>query len=142
MSSGAEVDISEVHRELGRIERRTRDFSPLTPILAEVLVGYVNDEWESAGRGRWQGLAASTIRARRGTSTQILKDTGRAVASVRGEFGSDEAAAVTDVSYMLYHVSDGARSRIPLRNPFDVLDVAMPEIDPMIARYIASGETG
>jgi phage gpG-like protein len=139
--SGADVDFSEVLRELKKIERRASDFSPLTPIIAETLVGYVNDEWDSAGRGRWPGLAASTIAKRRGTSSQILKDTGRAAASVRAEYDGESASAVTDVAYMLYHVSDGARTRIPLRNPFDVLDVAMPEIDPMIARYIASGET-
>lgn len=140
--SGAEVDFSEVVKELKKFERRARNLSPVMSTAAEVLVAYVNDEWDSAGRGRWPGLAASTIAKRRGMSTQILKDTGRAAASVRAEFDGDSAAAVTDVAYMVYHASDGPRSRVPLRNPFDVLDVAQPEIVDLAARYIATGELG
>lgn len=141
--SGAEVDVSEVLRELQRIERRATDLSPLMPIAAETLVGYVNDEWESAGRGRWPGLAASTIAKRRkeGAGAQILKDTGRAAASMQAFSGPDFAEAATDVAYMAFHASDEARTKIPLRNPFDVLDLAEPEITAMVARYVATGET-
>ncbi len=141
MSGGAEVDVSELLKELRAVERRATDLSPLMPIAAEVLVGYVSEEWESAGRGRWPGLAAATVKARRGLSTQILKNTGRAAASPRAEHDSTSASAVTDVSYMVYHASDGPRSRIPLRNPFDVLDLAVPEIIDLAARYVATGET-
>lgn len=139
MSSGAEVDVSELTREYKRIERRVEDFSPITPIIAEVLVSAVNDEWDSAGRGRWPPLAASTLRRRRGTSAQILKDTGRAAASVRGEHDATSASAVTDTGYMVYHVSDQARTRIPLRNPFDVLDVVEDEISTLILDYVTGG---
>ena len=138
MASGAEVDVSELVREWKALERRTTDLSAVTPVLAEILVGAVNDEWDSAGRGRWPGLAPSTIARRRGSSTQILKDTGRAAGSVRGESDSTSAAAVTDTAYMIYHVSDEARTRLPLRNPFDVLDVAMPEIEDVVLGYITA----
>ena len=138
MASGAEVDVSELVREWKALERRTTDLSAVTPVLAEILVGAVNDEWDSAGRGRWPGLAPSTIARRRGSSTQILKDTGRAAGSVRGESDSTSASAVTDTAYMIYHVSDEARTRLPLRNPFDVLDVAMPEIEDVVLGYITA----
>lgn len=141
MAGGVEVDTAELDRELKRIEKRTRNYAPITPTLAEILVSYVNEEWESAGRGRWPPLAASTLRKRRGGSGQILKDTGRAAASVHADHGADYAAAVTDVSYMVFHASDEARSKIPLRNPFDVEDVAMPDIEDMLALYVATGET-
>jgi phage gpG-like protein len=143
MNSGAEVDISEVLRELQRIERRATDLSDIMPVAAETLVGYVQEEWESAGRGRWPGLAPSTIAKRRmgGGAAQVLKDTGRSAASVQAFSGADFAEAATDVATMVYHVSDAPRTRIPLRNPFDVLDLAEPEITSMVARYIASGET-
>lgn len=141
MASGVEVDTRELDRELRKIGKRVTDFSPITPVLAETLVGFVNDEWESAGRGRWPGLAPSTLRKRRGTSAQILKDTGRAAASVRAEHGQDFASAVTDVSYMVYHVSDAARTVIPLRNPFDVEDIAIPELEDLIADYITGSRS-
>lgn len=136
MASGAHVDVSELEREYKRIEKRVGDFSPITPIIGEILVGYVNDEWDSAGRGRWPQLAPSTVAHRRGTSTEILKDTGRAAGSVRAESDATSAAAVTDTDYMKFHVSDEARTRIPLRNPFDVLDVAWPEISTLVGDYI------
>lgn len=136
MASGAEIDVSELLREFKAIERRVEDFSPVTPIIAEVLVGAVNDEWDSAGRGRWPGLAPSTLAKRRGTSAQILKNTGRSAASVRGESDATSASASTDVETMVYHVSDQARTRIPLRNPFDVEDVVWPEISTILGDYI------
>jgi phage gpG-like protein len=135
--SGVEVDTRELDRELRGIERRVTDYSPVTPVIAEILVGFVNDEWESAGRGRWPGLAPSTLRKRRGTSAQILKDTGRAAGSVRGEYDHESASAVTDVAYMIYHASEDARTVLPLRNPFDVEDVAMPEIEDVLVDFIA-----
>jgi phage gpG-like protein len=141
MSSGVDVDTSELDRELKRLGRRAIDYSPVTPVMAEILVGYVNDEWDSAGRGRWPGLAESTKKKRRGTSYQILKDTGRAAASVRGDSDHESASAVTDTSYMVYHVSDQPRTMIPQRDPFDVLDVAWPEIEELLIDHIA-GEKG
>lgn len=143
MSSGVDVDASELRRELKNIDRRVEDFSPITPVLAEILVSYVNDRWDSAGDGEWPGLAASTLRKRRkrGLGAQILKDTGRAAASVRGESDATSASAVTDTAYMVYHVSDAPRSVIPLRNPFDVFDAAAPELEETIAAWVATGET-
>lgn len=136
-TGGFEVDASELQRELGRIGKRSEDFSPLTPVIADMLVAYVNDEFESAGRGRWAQLEPSTLKKRRGSTAQILKDSGRFAASIRPEHGPDFAAAVTDVSYAVYHASDAPRSVIPLRNPFDVGDVAEPEALDMVARWCA-----
>jgi len=132
-----EIDVSEIDRELARLGRRASDLSGVTPAIAEALVGFVNEEFESAGRGRWAPLAPSTLRKRRGSSAQILKDTGRFAASIRAEHGPDFAAATTDVSYAVFHTSDAARSVIPLRNPFDVWDVAEDEIAEMVAEYVA-----
>ncbi len=140
MASGAEVDVSELERELKAIKHRVTDYSPIAPVLADILVGYVNEEFESAGRGRWSPLAPSTLLKRRGGSAQILKDTGRMAASIRAEYGSDWAAAVTDVSYAVFHVSDGARSKIPKRDFFDVEDAAWPDLVEVISDYISDNE--
>jgi phage gpG-like protein len=139
MSGGAEVDVSELQRELRQIDARVTDLSPITPVIAETLVALVSEEFESAGRGRWAPLEPSTLAKRRGSTAQILKDTGRFAASIRAEHGPDFAAAVTDVSYAVYHVSDAPRTVIPLRNPFDVADLAEPEVIDLIVRYCVGG---
>ncbi len=139
MSSGADVDLSAIHKRLDALGRRVRDFSPITPVLSEILVAAVNERWDSAGDGQWPPLAPSTIAKRRGSSAQILKNTGRAAASVRGEYDHESASAVTDTSYMVYHVSDGPRTIIPLRNPFDVYATVEGEIVETLSEWIANG---
>lgn len=109
-------------RLLHGLRARAEHAQPAMAIVAEMLVTRVDDEWDSAGHGRWKDLAASTKRKRRGNSAQILKDTGRAAASVHGEATSDTAEAYTDVAYMVFHASDAARTVIPYRNPFDLAD--------------------
>lgn len=141
MPSGAVVDTSELDRELSEIERRVTDYSPITPVLAEILVGAVNDRWMSGGDGQWAPLAPSTLYKRRkhGAGAQILQDTGRAIASVQAAHGADWAGAYTDVSYMVFHVSDGARSKIPLRDPFDVEEQAWPDLADALGTWLTEG---
>ena len=141
MPSGAVVDTSELDRELSAIERRVTDYSPITPVLAEILVGAVNDRWMSGGDGQWAPLAPSTLYKRRkhGAGAQILQDTGRAIASVQGANGADWAGAYTDVAYMVFHVSDGARSKIPLRDPFDVEEAAWPDLADALGTWLTEG---
>lgn len=136
MSSGVDVrcDTAELQKLLARFRDRGGDLTPTMQIVAETLVGAVNDEFESAGRGRWAPLAESTLRKRRmsGSGAQILKDTGRFAGSIRGDSGSDWAEASTDVAYAVYHVSEEPRSVIPLRNPFDVPDAILDEVTQII----------
>ena len=141
MPSGAIVDTSELDRELSAIERRVTDYSPITPVLAEILVSAVNDRWQSGGNGQWPALAASTLYKRRlhGKGAQILLDTGRAAASVQADSGDTWAQAATDVSYMVFHVSDGARSKIPLRDPFDVEEAAWPDLADALGTWLTEG---
>lgn len=141
MASGAVVDTSELDRELSAIERRVTDYGPITPVLAEILVGAVNDRWSSAGDGSWAPLAPSTLYKRRlhGKGAQILQDTGRAIASVQAAHGADWAGAYTDVSYMVFHVSAAARSVIPLRDPFDVEEQAWPDLSDALGTWLTEG---
>lgn len=142
MASGTTVDTSELDRELADIEGRVLDYTPITPVLADILVACVSDEWDSAGRGRWAPLAASTLykRRKKGLGAEILKNTGRSAGSVRGESDANSASAVTDVATMVFHVSDAARSLIPLRNPFDVEDAAWGDLSLALGEYIADNE--
>lgn len=89
-------------------------------VAAEELVAGVHEEFDTAGRGSWAPLAESTLRKRRGTTAQILVDTGRLRASIFASAGDNWAEAATDVEYAVYHVSNEPRTKIPLRNFFDV----------------------
>lgn len=131
------VDTTELQRAVADL--RTRDLSPTMAVIAESLVAAVNDEFETAGRGRWEPLSERTLSNRRGTTAQILKDTGRFAASIRADFGPDFAEAATDVSYAVFHVSDAPRYVIPLRNPFDVEERVLEEGREMILAALVEG---
>ncbi len=90
-------------------------------VVAESLVAAVDDKFEESGPG-WQDLAESTKLNRRGSTYQILVDTSRMRGSIRGESGDDYAEAATDTEYAGYHVSDRPRTKIPLRDFFDLDD--------------------
>lgn len=116
-----DVDASDLSAVLEAYAANARDLSPAMAVVAEMLVAEVNDKFQAEGPG-WPGLAKSTIAKRRGSVAQILQDTGRLAASIHGTSGPDFAEASTDVSYAVFHVSDGARTKIPLRDFFDLPD--------------------
>lgn len=91
----------------------------LLPSIAEILVGGVLDVFEAEGPG-WPDLAESTKRQRRGTTYKILQDTGMFAASIAPGWGADYAEAFAGVSYAIFHTSPEPRTKIPLRNPFNL----------------------
>jgi hypothetical protein len=123
--SGIVIDASELASAVKELEARLPGGakSALTQI-AEIMVGLVEDEYQTEGHGEWPPLAESTLRQRRkSASPKILQNTGVAVASTDSEVigeGTDAAAvAFTNVPYMIYHTSSAPRHVIPYRNPFD-----------------------
>ncbi len=64
MATDATVDITELLDVLADMEDRAGDLSEPMSVIAEALVGRVNDKFESGGPG-WPALAESTIRMRR-----------------------------------------------------------------------------
>lgn len=120
----AQLDVSKLGKVLSKMGAQARDMTPTMAIISEQLLTAVDDNFETAGHGKWQGLAESTKRRRRkggGTGDhQILVDTGALAGSQHAEFGADFAAVGTDKFYAVFHVSDGARSLIPLRNFYDL----------------------
>ncbi len=125
--------------QLDELRARGEKTAPVMATIAEMLVSRVAEEFETGGQGRWPKLAASTLKKRRmrGAGAQILKDTGRAAASVRAEHTDTSAEAATDVGYMVYHCSDAPRSIIPLRNPFDIPDDAFDEATDTLLAFVA-----
>lgn len=126
MATSNAVDITDLLDVLAGMEERAGDLSQPMAVIAEALVGRVNDKFESGGPG-WAPHAASTLAKRRkaGRGAQLLKDSGRMAASVEPDSGSDYAEAATDDAKAVFHVSDEPREKIPKRDFMDVLDDGM-----------------
>ncbi len=108
-----------------------RNLGDTMAVVAEMLVSEVGDKFDQEGPG-WAPLSPSTLAKRRGASAQILQDTGRLAASIRADSGPDFAEAATDVAYAVYHVSDAPRSRLPLRDFFDLPDRVFDEASELL----------
>lgn len=117
-----DVDVTGLEQQLKKLERRGGDLSPTMAIVAEMLVAGVSDEFETEGRGRWPGLADSTLRSRRGSTAKILQDSGIFAGSIEPTSGPTWAEAGTGVDYAIHHVYGAPGANIPQRNPFDIDD--------------------
>lgn len=117
-------------------ERRGKNLSAITPVIAEMLVTAVHDVFEAEGPG-WQRHAASTLAKRRGGSGhKLLQDTGHLITNIHAEHGPDWAMAGTNVPYVRYHLHGGPV--IPKRNPFEVPDsIADDVVDLMLSHLVA-----
>ncbi len=124
---GIEIDLSELTQIANDLEEAIQ--SPgieIMELVGEDIVDGIQEEFETAGRGRWPPLAESTLARRRGSIAQILVDTG----VMRGSIDQDAIRAGeasvqvgTEVEYAVYHVSDGPRSKIPKRDFYDIADL-------------------
>ena len=134
------VDVSDLAKVVGSLGLITKDASGTMEVAAEMLVTEVGDRWESAGDGQWPSLAPSTLAKRRGTTAQILIDTGAARNSTFAESGADFAEAANPTSYMAFHCGDGPRKKIPLRDPFSLGEEALARVvdfieEDLVARW-------
>ncbi len=127
------VDMTDVARRLEQMAKAGLDLSPVMAVVAEQLVADVHDKFDQEGPG-WAPLAPSTLASRRGTTAQILQDTGRFAGSIHGTSGSDYAEASTDVGYAIYHVTGTAK--MPRRDPFDLDDSRIEAAVETIATYM------
>jgi len=101
----------------------------VTPVIAELLVSSVLEVFEKEGAvpggAAWPDLAPSTKekRAKRQASGvfKILQDSGVMVGSITPYSEAMAAEAFSNVPYAGYHVSQRARSKIPLRD-FTAID--------------------
>lgn len=134
-------DVSALTGLLRKLENRGRDVSKLTPLVAEILVTAVEDEFDTEGHGAWPPLAESTIAARRGGGggAKMLQDTSVLAGSIRPDFGDDFGAAATDVPYAIFHVSSAPRKKIPERNFLNVLhEETLLEIEDVLVAELVS----
>src|SRR5262245_44678687 len=131
-----DIDGAELARLVARYETRAGDLTDPLRVVAEMLTAAVSDKFDQQGPG-WPPLAPSTLAKRRGSVAQILVDTGRLAASIHGDAGPDFAEASTSVSYAVYHVSSEPRSKIPLRDFFDLSDDVYEDIGSFLLEELA-----
>jgi phage gpG-like protein len=131
-----QIDMPELFKAVEAARERGVKTGPVMNVIAEDFVSRVNEEYETAGRGRWKDLADSTKKKRRGGTFQILVDSGRTAGSTKPEHGDDFAEAASDVETLVFHVSDQPRTKIPLRNPFDIPDEAFDEAAQTILDFV------
>lgn len=127
------IDIVELDKALADYAARGLDLSDIMSVIAEMLVAEVNDKFENQGPG-WLTLSKVTLAKRRkeGKGAQILEDSGILAANIQNTSGADFAEASTGVSYAVYHVSAEPRSKIPLRDFFDLEERVFEDASDMI----------
>lgn len=121
------------------LRSRGGDLGPQMRVLAADMAAAVVDRFDS---GNFQALAPSTLRRKlaAGKSAQplIFNGTWR---NTHGESsGTDWAALSTNVPYAVFHVSDAPRSKIPLRNPYDLGSEFWEQAYARLGEYIATGK--
>jgi phage gpG-like protein len=129
------LDTSDLIAAIGMFGEKARDLSEPMSVIADSLVTAVLDKFDQGGPG-WPPLADSTIAARRGTIAQILVDSGF-LSNIHAEHGNNWAEASTNAEYAKYHVSDKPRSKIPLRDFFDVDPGVFDDAADVIIEFLA-----
>jgi phage gpG-like protein len=136
----ANLDVTALVGIVREFRARGANLQPVMGAIAESFVAAVNDNFETAGHGNWAALSASTLKKRRGSTAEILKDSGRLAGSIQPYSTEDYAEAATDVSYAIFHVSDKPRTKIPLRNFLELSrEQLLDEPTEMVLAYITSG---
>lgn len=104
------------------LERGEHVAENVLPIIGEILVSAVQQQFETEGGGKWEPLADSTLESRRlrGRGAKILQDSGIFAGSIMPSVTADHAEAYTNVPYAIFHTSDEPRTLIPYRNPFEI----------------------
>lgn len=136
MSREVTLDTRELAAALSQFVDRAQDLSEPMATIAEMMVTAVQDKFDTGGPG-WQDLADSTKQQRRGSEYQILVDTGILSGSIAGDSGKDFAEVGTSVEYAVYHVSAEPRSKIPLRDFFDLPQDVYDDAVDIIIDYLA-----
>jgi phage gpG-like protein len=116
-----EVNADQLTKLLSELQLRGRNTHEVMRAISVMLVEEVDDNFETSGHGKWPDYAESTRRSRGDIDVaKMLIDTGRLAASITGDHTPTEAVAYTNVEYAKYHVSPKPRTKIPLRDFFDI----------------------
>jgi phage virion morphogenesis protein len=109
------IDDAEVNRALRALAAHLDDLTPAMDAIGQALVTEVDlsfdgsrDPWGTP----WDALSAVTLARRRGTSAQILRDTGHLANSINYHAAADRVEVGTDVIYAATHQFGRADNRM------------------------------
>jgi hypothetical protein len=116
------VDMTDVIRELEDIVHDVETY-PME-LIAEGLVGAIDDEIESEGKGQWEPLSPNTIKRRpKRRFGALLQDIGP-LANIQPAHGPDWAEAASSAPYAGFHIT--GTEHMPKRDWTDIdLDYVM-----------------
>lgn len=139
MASTVTVDTAQLQRAIAKFPARAKDCSRQLDVIGEDIIAAIQDRFTSGG---FQALAASTLKfkARHGKSAQPLIFNGTWRREHHKRVEPRAVDVLTTVPYAVYHVSDGPRSKIPLRNPYDLPAEVYSEAARRLANFIATGD--
>lgn len=121
---------SNLNKVLAEVAAQGKAIDRTLPVIAEMLLGAVQDVFEAEGPG-WEPLAEATKAQRRGSSFKILQDTGVGVASLSPSYGSTYAEVVDGTTYMHHHVT--GNERLPQRDWTNLGPFEEPLLDEVAA---------
>lgn len=112
------VDDTELRAELARVRARLANMLPVMRSIGQTLRTNVDlgfrgehDPWDRA----WRPLSRRTLAQRRGTSAQILRDTGRLANSMTYRADRNSVSVGTNVEYAEDHQFGVPARRVPIR---------------------------
>lgn len=115
---------------LRQFREQGHDLSPFLPAAGALLAAAVSDVFDAEGPG-WEPLAEVTLKARRGSSSRILQDTGVLAASVTSvdnvQQGADFVEVVDGTTYGYWHTV--GNKRMPKRDWTDLGPFEQPLLE-------------
>ncbi len=122
------VDMEPLVDAIGELERRGKNTRDVMRNIALMMVEEVDEMFETSGHGKWEPFSKNTRRKRGDmSSAKLLMDTGAMAASITPFYDAQTAEAFTNDPKAKYHVSKAKRSKIPLRDFFDIDLVSVQE---------------
>lgn len=129
------TDATKLNTALGALARALEDWSPLWPLVGEIVRGIEREQFETEGArgvsGRWPALSAryAKAKARKYAGKTTLRASDRLYNSLTGFVAGDSVfdaapkklTVGTRVEYAVYHQSEGSRSRLPRRPILDLV---------------------
>ncbi|AJX22452.1 virion morphogenesis protein [Burkholderia pseudomallei] len=111
-----QVDDTKYEAAMARVHALMQDASPITSLIAALMLDAVEENFAQQGRPKWLGLSPKTLKRRReeaGTG-KILQRSGRLASSVTSTHDATSARVGTNVVYAAIHQFGGTIQRHPM----------------------------
>ncbi|AJY43064.1 phage virion morphogenesis protein [Burkholderia humptydooensis] len=111
-----QVDDTQYEAAMARVYALMQDASPITSLIAALMLDAVEENFAQQGRPKWLGLSPKTLKRRReeaGTG-KILQRSGRLASSVTSTHDATSARVGTNVVYAAIHQFGGTIQRHPM----------------------------